>query len=51
MAPASNPCTQDDLAATIVHQLGIDPHQELQTPGGRPVQLFRQGRVLSGVVG
>src|SRR5262249_43780155 len=50
MAPASEPCTPDDIAATIVHQLGIDPHQELQTASGRPVQLFREGRVLSGLL-
>jgi|SRR5579872_3208547 len=50
MAPASAPCTPDDIAATIVDLLGIDPHQELQTPSGRPVQLFREGRVVSDVV-
>jgi hypothetical protein len=50
MAPATDPCTPDDLAATLFHQLGIDPHQELQTPTGRPVQLFREGRVLAGLV-
>jgi hypothetical protein len=46
MAPATEPCTPDDVAATIVRQLGIDPHQELMTPTGRPVQLFREGRVI-----
>jgi hypothetical protein len=46
MAPVAEPCTPDDVAATICHRLGIDPHQELQTPSGRPVQLFREGRVL-----
>jgi len=51
MAPATAPCTPDDIAATIVHQLGIDPHQELQTPTGRPVQFFREGHVLSGLMG
>jgi hypothetical protein len=51
MAPASHPCTPDDVAATIVHQLGIDPQQELQTPSGRPVRLFREGNVLSGLIG
>jgi hypothetical protein len=51
MAPATLPCTPDDIAATIVQQLGIDPHQELQTPSGRPVQLFREGHVLSDLVG
>jgi Protein of unknown function (DUF1501) len=51
MAPATDPCTPDDIAATIFHQLGIDPHQELMTPSGRPVQLFREGHVLPGLVG
>jgi hypothetical protein len=46
MAPAVDPCTPDDLAATIFHCLGLDPHQELTTPTGRPVQLFREGRVV-----
>jgi uncharacterized protein (DUF1501 family) len=46
MAPATDPCTPDDVAATIFSQLGIDPHQELMTSTGRPMQLFREGRVL-----
>lgn len=46
MAPANEPCFPDDVAATIFHNLGIDPHHELQTPTGRPVQLFREGRVI-----
>ncbi len=50
MAPATDPCTPDDLASTICHQLGIDPHQELQTQSGRPVQIFREGHILTGLV-
>lgn len=50
MAPASSPCSPDDVAATLFHCLGIDPHQELLTPGARPVQLFREGQVLSKVL-
>jgi uncharacterized protein (DUF1501 family) len=46
MAPNTDPCTPDDVAATIFQQLGIDPHQELQTSTGRPMQLFREGRVV-----
>jgi hypothetical protein len=46
MAPASEACMPDDLAATVFHCLGIDPHLELTTPTGRPVQLFREGKVL-----
>src|SRR5262245_10024009 len=46
MAPATLPCTPDDVSSTIFHCLGVDPHLELQTPTGRPVQLFREGRVV-----
>jgi hypothetical protein len=46
MAPVTEPCTPDDVAATLFHCLGIDPHQELTTPTGRPVQLFREGKVI-----
>jgi hypothetical protein len=46
MAPATEPCTPDDVAATIFHRLGIDPHKELMTATGRPIQLFREGKVV-----
>jgi hypothetical protein len=46
MAPATEGCTPDDVSATLFHCLGIDPHTELMTPTGRPVQLFREGKVL-----
>ncbi len=46
MAPATDPCTPDDVSATLFHCLGIDPHTELQTPTNRPIQLFREGRVI-----
>jgi uncharacterized protein (DUF1501 family) len=49
--PATDPCTPDDIAATLVDRLGINPHQELQTPSGRQVQLFREGRVVPGLLG
>jgi len=51
MAPATEPCTPDDIAATIFTQLGLEPHQELQTPTGRPVQLFREGKVIEKLIG
>lgn len=51
MAPATEPCTPDDVCSTIFNQLGIDPHQELQTPTGRPMQLFREGRIIPRLVG
>ncbi len=46
MAPATEPCTPDDVSATMFQNLGIDPHTELQTSTGRPVQLFREGKVI-----
>ena len=46
MAPATEPCTPDDVSSTIFHCLGIDPHTEMQTSTGRPIQLFREGRVI-----
>jgi hypothetical protein len=47
MAPSTEACTPDDVSSTIFHSLGLDPHQELQTPTGRPMQLFREGRVVN----
>jgi len=46
MAPATEACTPDDVSSTIFSCLGIDPHTELQTSTGRPIQLFREGRVV-----
>jgi hypothetical protein len=50
-APASDPCTPADVAATIFHLLGVEPTLELRTPGGRPVTAFREGKVIEGLVG
>ena len=50
-ASAAEPVTPDDVASTIFHQLEIDPHLEMQTPTGRPVQLFREGKVIEKLLG
>jgi hypothetical protein len=50
MAPATLPCTPDDISATIFSSLGIDPHLELKTHTGRPVQLFREGKVVDKIL-
>jgi uncharacterized protein (DUF1501 family) len=47
MAPASEPVTPDDMSATIFHLLGIDPHLELMTTTGRPINIFREGKVVT----
>ena len=49
--PVERPVTPSDLAATIYTLLGIDPHQLLYTPDGRPVQVNRDGHVIEELVG
>lgn len=51
MAPATEPVSPDDIASTVFNQLGIDPHTELQSPTGRPIQLFREGKVVNQLLG
>ena len=51
MDPTSAACSPDDVAATIFHCLGIEPNYELTTPTNRPVKLFREGKVLSKILG
>jgi hypothetical protein len=46
MAPADAPCAPDDVSATIFQALGIAPTTEVQTVTGRPVALFREGKVI-----
>jgi hypothetical protein len=46
MVPATDPCSPDDVGATVFHCLGIDPKTELQAPTGRPMQLFREGKEI-----
>jgi hypothetical protein len=44
--PATPPISPDDLAATIYHTLGIDPHTEIHDRVARPLQLA-SGRLLN----
>jgi hypothetical protein len=47
--PAENPVRPDDIAATIYHLLGIDPHSEVKTAAGRPM-LIADGKPISGII-
>ena len=47
--PASNPTPPADLAATIYHSLGINPHLEVRDRLGRPVTLC-DGQVIEALV-
>ncbi len=48
-APAKDPVSPDDLAATIYHLLGIDPHTEVRAVGDRPI-LITDGKPVMGVM-
>ncbi len=48
--PASEPVHPADLAATVFTALGIDVEKQLLAPGGRPIHLVRDGRVLTEVL-
>ena len=50
MAPADAPCAPYDVAATVFQALGLAPNREVQTVTGRPVALFREGRVIEGLL-
>ncbi len=50
MEPATDPCSPTDVNATILNQIGIAPDSILNTRSGRPVQTFRDGKLLKKVV-
>ncbi len=50
MAPASDTCSPDDVAATMFQNLGFAPSTELTSPTGRPMQLFREGKVINRIL-
>ncbi len=43
--PARDPVSPDDLGATILHALGVDPATEVRDPLGRPMRI-NTGRPL-----
>jgi hypothetical protein len=49
-APDADPCSPDDVSATIFQQLGIAPNHEVMTNSGRPVAIFREGKVIEKLV-
>jgi uncharacterized protein (DUF1501 family) len=44
--PADNPIGPEDLAATIHHQMGIDPDEQFLTPEGRPIKIVNEGQII-----
>jgi uncharacterized protein (DUF1501 family) len=46
LQPVQDPCSPDDVSATLFRALGISPQQEVQTTTGRPIAIFREGKVI-----
>ena len=45
--PDHDPLNVEDFASTIYHQLGINPHKRLMSPGNRPIDIVRGGNVVN----
>ncbi|HLH17538.1 MAG TPA: DUF1501 domain-containing protein [Bryobacteraceae bacterium] len=48
--PDENPVSVEDFLATVYHQLGIDSTDRLLAPGGRPIDIVRDGKVVQGLL-
>ncbi len=48
--PESDPVSPADLAATVYHQLGIDPEHELMSAGNRPIEIVKGGHILQEIL-
>ncbi len=44
--PAADPHGPEDLAATILHLMGVDPGGEFHAPDGRPFKIVNDGQVI-----
>lgn len=48
--PASQGYSPDDLAATFLQNIGVDPKKEYQANVGRPITLIRDGSPIDGLL-
>jgi hypothetical protein len=48
--PETDPLTVEDLAMTVYQQLGIDGTRKLMSPGDRPIDIVRDGKVLKELI-
>jgi uncharacterized protein (DUF1501 family) len=49
--PENDPLTVEDLAMTVYKQLGIDAAKKLMAPGNRPIDIIREGKVRTELIG
>ncbi len=48
--PDQDPVQVEDLSATLFHQMGINPERKLMSPGNRPIDIVRGGKVIHDLV-
>lgn len=49
--PEEDALSVEDLAMTVYQQLGIDGEKKLMSPGSRPIDIVREGKVRKELVG
>jgi hypothetical protein len=49
--PDRDAVTVEDFLATVYHQLGVNSEDRLLAPGGRPIDIVRDGKVVQGLLG
>ncbi|MCU1238794.1 MAG: hypothetical protein JWP63_6761 [Candidatus Solibacter sp.] len=47
--PDRDPVTVENFLATVYHQLGVNCEDRLLAPGGRPIDIVRDGKVVDGL--
>lgn len=48
--PDRDPVTVENFMATVYHQLGINSEDRLLAPGGRPIDIVRDGKFVPGLI-
>ncbi len=48
--PDRDPVTVENYLATVYHQLGINSEDRLLAPGGRPIDIVRDGKFVQGLL-
>jgi len=48
--PAKDALSVEDLATTMYHQLGIVADKELMAPGGRPIEIVKDGKLIQALL-
>src|SRR5258708_22385879 len=49
--PEDDALTVEDLAMTVYKQIGINAEKKLMAPGNRPIDIVREGKVRTELIG